>query len=1013
MRTIACLATCFFLGFSALLAQEPAFKSIHREQLEYYDNLGISADEYYKINKPAVVTKPKSTKACDMNKVVFGWHPYWSNGLEVNYDFSLLTDLSYFSYEVNASTGEANTTHSWATASVVDDALAAGVRVNLCVTLFSNHSTFFGSSTAQQTLISNLISLVQSRGAHGVNIDFEGVSSSLKTQLTNFMIDLCTQMHSAIPGSKVSICTYAVDWSDLFDEVALDPYIDYYTIMGYAYYWSGSTTAGPTAPLYTFNSYNYNLSKTINYYLSEGAGKEKLVLGLPYYGHEWNTTGSTVPSSTTSSVSSRTYKYVKNNSTGNYSDRQWESASFTPYYVYNSGNWRQCFCDDEISLGRRYDLVNMQDIAGIAIWALGYDDGYTELWDLIRNKFTTCATVPCSDTVYDMGGPNRTYFNDDDYTFTIAPTGAGQVILDFVSFDIEAGSGAVCDYDYLEIFDGPSVSSTNLGKFCNTTGSPGTITSSGNALTLSFHSDGATVNNGYMAIWTCINDNIAPVTSVSANIWETDDFTANFTDTDNDSVDLRFYQVLDNDGSEWRANNDKGFLNDNFETSLNTEWTGISGNWTINSAHLNQTNEDSSNTNLYIPLTQVSGNTYMYHWKMNIGGSGANRRAGLHFYCDDPTLIQRGNSYMVYFRVDQDKCQIYKSVNNSITIYTDDVCSVDPDTWYDYKVIFNTATGEIKAYQDNAPVSSWTDTDPFPSGNSLSLRTGNCNVLYDDVKVYRHRDSSETVTIGSSADDVRYQNTDPSSPSCRIKSVVKDAAGNFSNLEGTDINIDWTFPADFAVYDGLAADIDTTGDSTQLSANWQQSLDSHSGIVGYYYCIGDSPGSSNIADWTSAGTNNFITHTGLSLSYGSTYYFSVKAENGAGLESSVFNSDGQTLTNAVIAPLAGFSWITDTVCENTPVTFINQSSDATSFEWTFSGGDPGSSTDVNPAITFTGGTYTVRLVAFGTGDPDTLMQTITVTTLLQPVAAFIALDTVVTLPSAIAYFFNNSTDADS
>ena len=83
------------------------------------------------------------------------------------------SSVSFFCYEVDPSDGEAITTHGWSTSSAVNAALASGnTKVTLTVTLFSNHATFFSSTSSQQTLISNLISLVQSRGAHGVNIDF-------------------------------------------------------------------------------------------------------------------------------------------------------------------------------------------------------------------------------------------------------------------------------------------------------------------------------------------------------------------------------------------------------------------------------------------------------------------------------------------------------------------------------------------------------------------------------------------------------------------------------------------------------------------------------------------------------------------------------------------------------------------------------------------------------------------------------------------------------------------------
>ena len=423
MRKLSIALFLFFVS-SICFAQLQNQLSIHQIESEYYHSLGLSNDFYQQQNQDKGLVVPKSQKSCNLNKIVFGWHPYWSAGLEANYDWSLLSDMSFFSYQVNASTGNAITTNGWASSNAVTQALANGVRVNLCVTLFSDHGTFFNSPTAPQTLITNLISLVQSRGAHGVNIDFEGVSSIYKTQFNQFLINLCNQMHAAIPGSQVSVCTYAVDWNDVFDEAAIDPYIDYYTIMGYDYYWSGSSVAGPTAPLYTFNTFNYNLARSVNYYVSQGASREKIILGLPYYGMEWNTTSSSVPSSVTSYVGSRTYKTVRDNASGNYSARQWEPTGLCPYYTYYSSNWKQCFVDDEESLAYKYDFVNMMGIAGIGIWALGYDNGYSELWELLREKFTDCGTVPCSGNFYDLGGPNKVYLNNSNYSFTIAPTGA-------------------------------------------------------------------------------------------------------------------------------------------------------------------------------------------------------------------------------------------------------------------------------------------------------------------------------------------------------------------------------------------------------------------------------------------------------------------------------------------------------------------------------------------------------------------------------------------------------------
>ncbi len=103
-----------------------------------------------------------------------------------------------------------------------------------------------------------------------------------------------------------------------------------------------------------------------------------------------------------------------------------------------------------------------------------------------------------------------------------------------------------------------------------------------------------------------------------------------------------------------------------------------------------------------------------------------------------------------------------------------------------------------------------------------------------------------------------------------------------------------------AVYDGTTTGVEasTTTSTTQLSANWSASTDSISGISGYQYAIGTSAGGTNVVGWTSVGNVLSVTKTGLSLTVGTTYYFSVKATDNAGLVGSATNSSGCTVVSS-------------------------------------------------------------------------------------------------------------------
>ena len=68
------------------------------------------------------------------------------------------------------------------------------------------------------------------------------------------------------------------------------------------------------------------------------------------------------------------------------------------------------------------------------------------------------------------------------------------------------------------------------------------------------------------------------------------------------------------------------------------------------------------------------------------------------------------------------------------------------------------------------------------------------------------------------------------------------------------------------------------------------------------YAIGTTAGGNNIVDWTDAGLVSEITRDGLTLSEGTTYYFSVQGGNGGGLWSAPADTNGiATPTGATVA----------------------------------------------------------------------------------------------------------------
>lgn len=185
------------------------------------------------------------------------------------------------------------------------------------------------------------------------------------------------------------------------------------------------------------------------------------------------------------------------------------STDINPQHTYlNNGNYTVLLIVDGGSCGR--DTLIKNNYISI--------DPQNPCIVIMPLNGTGTNITSCTGTLYDGGGPTGNYIDNADAITTIAPIGANSLTLTFNSFDIEPGSGSYCDYDYVEIFDGPSTSSNSLGRFCNTTGSPGTITSTGGALTILLHSDPGVTKAGFEATWSCEILNVPPVAQFSVQM---------------------------------------------------------------------------------------------------------------------------------------------------------------------------------------------------------------------------------------------------------------------------------------------------------------------------------------------------------------------------------------------------------------------------------------------------------------------------------------------------------------
>ncbi|HZH87509.1 MAG TPA: N-acetylmuramoyl-L-alanine amidase [Brumimicrobium sp.] len=535
---------------------------------------------------------------------------------------------------------------------------------------------------------------------------------------------------------------------------------------------------------------------------------------------------------------------------------------------------------------------------------------WEKYYKLVNGTPNITSITNLSGIFYDTGGASGNYGNDERKLWLFEPTGAGSVTLTFTSFNLEA------NWDYMFIYDGANTNAPLIGKYTGTSG-PGSVTSNSGTLLVEFRSDCATVNPGWVASYSSVPntpptppDNIAPSTLINIpSGWKTQTFQANFTDTDDtggSGVEKALYHVGYLANGKWTANHNRGFIFDGFDgATLNQNWTVEAGSWGLNNGKLVQTDASLHNNNVYMPLKQDLANNYLYHWKGKFGGTVGNRRGGLYILCSDPTGIERGDSYFVWFRVDDNKVQFYKVSNNSFGSPLINVShTINANTEYDFKLSFDRVSGKMQVYINDLLIGSYIDPNPISSGTHVSFRSGNATMEVDDFTVYRSRYPSTDIHVGSTiTDDIRMENPNPSTSSGRIMSVIKDNAYNISAIQTKMVDVDWTVPVDLDVNDGVSTDIDTIYQTT-LEGNWGAANDPNSGIVDYQVAIGTSSGGDEVMAWSSNGVNAAVSHLLTSPVYNQLYYISVKAENGAGLVATS-SSDGQRYVDGNLA-VTGF-----------------------------------------------------------------------------------------------------------
>ena len=164
-----------------------------------------------------------------------------------------------------------------------------------------------------------------------------------------------------------------------------------------------------------------------------------------------------------------------------------------------------------------------------------------------------------------------------------------------------------------------------------------------------------TTNSGWEAIYSSIPpDVISPTTVINSNPnWKTTDFLVDFTDLDSENQELQnvFIMSVKNPiHSMFHSRMEHlDLFREEFEDNI-TNWIPVTGLFSGVISTYEQSDNLEQNANSYTLVDQQNSSAYLYEWNQTIQPNSSNQRAGMHFFCDNPSLTNRGNSYFIYLR---------------------------------------------------------------------------------------------------------------------------------------------------------------------------------------------------------------------------------------------------------------------------------------------------------------------------------------------------------------------------
>lgn len=329
---------------------------------------------------------------------VIGFLPYWLTS-KADLDYSdYITNLTYFSLSIDedgtiqkyVNPGEYEPGYYALINGKADDHLQSAKEKGLSLSI----SVFSGDDTTIETILEkpeesakNLLGetqeIMQQYYFTELNLDIEYVGNAtpeLRQKYADFVKAVRKNMNSEIIkvlSIDVSASSFVKE-TNLIDPSLIVPLVDKLIIMAYDFHYTGSFVTGPVAPGEGAGTVSeFDTQTTIETTLAI-TPLDKIVLGFPTYGYEWESIGNdprsaVIPTTGMTISNLRAEEFLSSCSTCSAVFDETDKENYIIYKDQRTGTYHHIFYPDEKSTEYKVGLAQSYSLGGVAIWALGYE----------------------------------------------------------------------------------------------------------------------------------------------------------------------------------------------------------------------------------------------------------------------------------------------------------------------------------------------------------------------------------------------------------------------------------------------------------------------------------------------------------------------------------------------------------------------------------------------------------------------------------------------------------------